>query len=46
VRARASLIKLGRRQAVVDVHLFVDSVAGSVGQAIVTYAIPREPAAR
>ena len=41
VRARASLIKLGRRQAVVDVHLFVDSVAGSVGQAIVTYAIPR-----
>ncbi|ARU04519.1 hypothetical protein CCO03_07360 [Comamonas serinivorans] len=40
VRARASLIKLGRRQAVVDVRLFVDSLRHDVGQAVVTYAIP------
>ena len=40
VRAAASLVKLGKRQAVVDVRLYVESVTGPVGQAIVTYAIP------
>lgn len=44
VRAHASLIKLGKRQAVIDVRLMVASVAGPVGQAIVTYAIPAHPA--
>lgn len=40
VRAHASFIKLGRRQAVIDVRLHVDSLTGPVGQAVVTYAIP------
>ena len=40
VRAHASLIKLGRRQAFIDVRLYVDSLTTPVGQAIVTYAIP------
>lgn len=40
VRAHASFVKLGKRQAVVDVRLYADSVDGPVGQAIVTYAIP------
>jgi uncharacterized protein (TIGR00369 family) len=41
VRARGTLLKLSSRQAVVDVRIFVDSLPGEVGQAIVTYAIPR-----
>lgn len=44
IRAQARLLKLSRRQAVVDVHILADSVTGSIGQAIVTYAIPRPKA--
>ena len=41
LRARGTLLKLSSRQAVVDVRIFVDSLAHDVGQAVVTYAIPR-----
>ena len=46
VRARGTLLKLSSRQAVVDVRIFVDSLPHDVGQAVVTYAIPRASAPR
>lgn len=41
VIARASFIKLGRRQAIVDVRIFSSVDDALVGQALVTYALPK-----
>jgi acyl-coenzyme A thioesterase PaaI-like protein len=43
--ARARLIKLGRRLAVVDVELFSRGSSDLVAKAQVTYSIPPRPAA-
>lgn len=40
LRARAELLKLGRRLAVIDVRLYAGDDQRAVGQALVTYAIP------
>ncbi len=41
VIARASFIKLGRRQAIVDVRIYSAIDDELVGQALVTYALPK-----
>jgi len=40
LRARASLLKLGRRLSVSEVHLLSEATGDLVAQATVTYAIP------